>query len=109
MSIHQDLTEEAVAALRWVTRLRLSPGEWDRAEQIMVALEDALAKEDQNALRAAVFDLDQLALRVEQKVGAESGAPPAPKHRDQANELIHRLTAESAAQTGPGTDGRTPT
>lgn len=104
MSIPLDLTAEAVDALRWVKRLSLSPGEWDRAGQIMVMLDDALAKEDQNALRAAVFGLDQLALRVEQKIGAESDAPPSPKHRDQANELIHRLTVESATETGTGTE-----
>lgn len=93
MTIHEDLVEEAAEALGWVQRLRLTPVEWARADQVMTMLDDAFAANDQNAVREAVFDLDRLARRVKEKLGGESTAPPSPKQRDRANELIHKLTS----------------
>jgi CATRA-associated small protein len=88
-----ELVEEAAEALRWVIRLRLTPGEWARADQVMTMLDDAFAANDRNAVREAVFDLDRLARRVKEKLGQESAAPPSPKQRDRATELIHKLTS----------------
>ena len=106
MSIHDDLAEEAADALRWAMRLRLTPAEWSHTEEAMARLDDALVAGDQKALRDAVFDLDQLSRRVTEKVGTDSDAPPSPKQRDRANELIHRLTPDPDADRVPGTENQ---
>jgi hypothetical protein len=95
MSVHEDLAEEAAETLRWLLRLRLTPAEWSYADQAMRMLGDALTAADQDAVRAAVFDLDQLGRRVAEKLGTDSPTPPEPSHRDRANELIHRLTPDT--------------
>lgn len=96
MAIDRDLADEAVQALRWVTRLRLTPAGWSAAEQAMRRLDNALATGDASTLRDAVFELDQLSRRVAEKLGQDNEiVPAAPKHRDRVNELVHRLAPDA--------------
>jgi hypothetical protein len=96
MAIDQGLADEAVQALRWVVRLRLSSAGWSSAEQTMRRLENALAASDADTLRDAVFELDQLSRRVTEKLGQDAeNVPASPKQRDRANELVHRLAPDT--------------
>jgi len=87
-----ELADEATQALRWILRLRLASAEWSLVEQVMDRLDRAIAANDEDAVRDAIFDLDQLSRRVKEKLGRESDTAPAmPKHRDRVSDLEHRM------------------
>ncbi|WP_370972640.1 CATRA system-associated protein [Amycolatopsis sp. cg9] len=95
MTVDRELAREASEALNWTVRLRLSPTEWSYAEQIMTALGEAMAHEDEAALQDATQALDRLARRVSEKLGKEPDREPAsPKQRDRVAELVHKLDTD---------------
>lgn len=94
MTTNPELAADAAEALRWVTRLRLTSSEWSYADHAMAMLDEALTSDD-DAVREAVFDLDQLSPRVKEKLGRDSETDTVPPRiRDRANELIHRLSPD---------------
>jgi hypothetical protein len=92
MIMESELADEATQALRWVLELRLTSAEWSTAEQAMASLDRAISADDQDAVRGAIFELDQLSRRVKEKLGRQSDTAPATrKQREQVADLEHRM------------------
>jgi hypothetical protein len=100
MAISEDMASEAAQALTWVTALRQTAEGWVHTERIIVELKTALKAGDEDAAREAVFELDLISRRVQEKLGEEPNLTEMPaKQRDRANEMVHELSPNGDAPT----------
>ncbi len=98
-----DLRAEALDVISDVLQWRLAYASWEAIEQVLAALDAALAAGDLDALAAAIADLELAGpLRIT-RIGATPAVPAPPPVRDVLNRLVFSLGGGSpASQQDPG-------
>lgn len=97
--VRADALDVISDALSW----RLAGTRWAAIEQVLAAMDAALATGDVVALAAATTDLELACLMRITRIGAVAVVPPSPAVRDRLNQLVHSLGGVSAAdQPEPG-------
>jgi hypothetical protein len=93
-----DVRAEALDIISDVLQWRLADGRWRAIQQVLAAMDDALAAGDVDALAAATADLELAGpLRIT-RIGAPPIVPPTPPVRDLLNRLVHSLGDSPVAQ-----------
>lgn len=116
--ITERLRVEAYQAVDLLVELTGDDESWRRIEAVLVALDEALAREDAGAFRSALRALDLEANRVRNRHG-EGGVdagdkPPQPpkgigaQSRDRAHELQERLLPTTDRSPDHALDERRP-
>jgi hypothetical protein len=92
-----DVRAEALDVISDALQWRLADVRWQAIEQVLAAMDAALAADDMTALTAATADLELAGpLRIT-RIGATPVAPPPPPVRDRLNRLVHSLGGTAAA------------
>jgi hypothetical protein len=104
-----DARAEALDVVSDALQWRLAEARWQAIEQVLIAMDAALAAGNVDALAAATADLELAGpLRIT-RIGATPVVPPAPAVRARLNRLVHSLGGTSGAQlvepdSGPDDD-----
>ena len=86
-NVRAEALDVVLDALQW----HLVHARWDLVQQVLKAMNAALAAGDQEALAAATADLELAGpLRITM-IGATPVVPPTPPVRDLLNHLVHAL------------------
>lgn len=109
---------DAVAVLTDILEWQLVPQRWERVEQIVDSLAEALAGGDVAAVREATAELELAGPVRATRIGATPLVPVPERVRDRTNHLVHSLgstpqhppggPANSSGEPGSGGD-RKPT
>jgi CATRA-associated small protein len=98
-SVRAEALDVISDALSW----RLAGTRWAAIEQVLVAMDAALAAGDVTALATATTDLELAGPVRITRIGADPVVPPPPAIRDRLNQLVHSLGGVPAAgQPDPG-------
>jgi hypothetical protein len=93
VDVRAEALDVVFDALHW----RLADARWQTIEQVLIAMDAALAAGDLDALAAASADLELAGpLRIT-RIGATPVVPPAPPVRDLLNRLVYSLGGIPAA------------
>src|SRR5689334_11872934 len=94
---------EALDVISDVLSWRLAGTRWVAIEQVLAAMDAALAAGDVTALATATTDLELAGPVRITRIGADPVVPPPPAIRDRLNQLVHSLGGVPAAdQPDPG-------
>ena len=94
---------EALDVISDARSWRLAGTRWAAIEQVLAAMDAALAAGDVTALATATTDLELAGPVRITRIGADPVVPPPPAIRDRLNELVHSLGGVPAAdQPDPG-------
>lgn len=98
-SVRTEALDVLSDALSW----RLAGPRWATIEQVLAAMDAALAAGDVAALATATAGLELAGPVRVTKIGADPVVPPPPAIRDRLNRLVHSLGGVQAAdQPDPG-------
>jgi phage tail protein X len=98
-SVRAEALDVISDALSW----RLAGTRWAAIEQVLAAMDAALAAGDVTALATATTDLELAGPVRITRIGADPVVPPPPAIRDRLNQLVHSLGGVPAAdQPDPG-------
>jgi hypothetical protein len=93
-----DVRAEALDVVSDALQWRLADARWQVIEQVLIAMDAALAAADLDALAAATADLELSGpLRIT-RIGATPVVPPTPPVRDLLNRLVFSLGGITAGQ-----------
>ena len=98
-SVRTEALDVLSDALSW----QLAGRRWAAIEQVLAAMDAALAAGDVTALATATTDLELAGPVRVTRIGADPVVPPPPATRDRLNRLVHSLGGVPAAdQPDPG-------
>ncbi|MBT2207779.1 CATRA system-associated protein [Actinomadura sp. NEAU-AAG7] len=86
-----SVREELLDLLNEIPRWRLPDDRWDRTDQYLRALDDALAARDIAELDAAAAGVELCCARRVTRLGEPSTVPPPEPVLERVNQLIHAL------------------
>jgi hypothetical protein len=93
-----DVRAEALDVISDALQWQLAGPRWQAIEQVLAAMDAALAAGDLTALTAATADLELAGpLRIT-RIGADPVVPPPPRVRDRLNRLLHSLDGMPGAK-----------
>jgi hypothetical protein len=92
-----DVRAEAVVVISDALQWRLTAARWQAIEELLAAMDAALAADDLEALTAAVADLELAGPVRITRIGAAPAVPPPLQVRDRLNRLVNSLGGASAA------------
>jgi hypothetical protein len=97
---------DALDVLNDLLEWRLAPQRWERVEQIVDSLVEAIAAGDGDALREATAELELAGPVRITRIGSTPLLPAPERVRDRANHLVHSLgSASREPSAGPATTG----
>jgi hypothetical protein len=89
--LDDETSAEALDVLGDLLEWQLAPQRWERVEQIVVAMAEALAAGDADGLREATAELELAGPVRVTRIGATPLVPAPERVRDRANHLVHSL------------------
>jgi hypothetical protein len=95
-----DVRAEAVVVISDALQWRLTAARWQAIEELLAAMDAALAADDLEALAAAITDLELAGPVRITRIGAAPAVPAPPQVRDRLNRLVNSLGGTSAPNRG---------
>jgi hypothetical protein len=104
-----DARAEALDVLTEVPDWQLTPERWERVEQLLDRISDALHDRDDDGLWAATANLELVGpMRITTRLGdVAPGEPPPEPVRDRIVRLVHHLERRTPDEPRGGEDGET--